>query len=104
MKTNKIHYVLILAVILVFVLMSAAFAGAEEASDNWCFDPNHWGDGRCADENEWVRNWYYTCGWYRAAMSRGEYSLSQIPEMCRITLEPPAAVSTGTPEATVEPT
>ena len=105
MKTrNHTSTIVLLVMLISAALLYVTFAVAEDASENWCFDPEHWGDGRCADEDPWIRNWYYTCGWYRAAIDRGELTLLQIPEMCRRPL--PDLVSTAEPtqEVTPEPT
>ncbi len=101
------HSSVVLWLILVIgaaLILYVGFAGAvEDPEENWCFNPERWGDGRCADEDPWIRNWYYTCGWYRAAIDRGELVLQQIPEMCRRPLPPASAISTST-AVTPEPT
>jgi len=46
----------------------------DPTTDNWCTNPDKWGDGRCNVEGDiWLTNWYYICGYYMARVESGEY-------------------------------
>jgi len=69
-----------------------------DPTDNWCFDPDRWGDGRCNVEGDiWLTNWYYICGYYRARVESGEYPKGPegqlVADGCLVPLPPPHPVS-----------
>jgi len=68
-------------------------------TDNWCTNPDRWGDGRCNVEGDiWLTNWYYICGYYMARIASGEYSMGpteQLIDNCLVDIPPvPAPVIT----------
>ena len=64
-------------------------------TDNWCTNPDRWGDGRCNVEGDiWLTNWYYICGYYMARVESGEYVKGLdgqlVADGCLVPLPPPS--------------
>jgi len=69
-------------------------------TDNWCTNPDRWGDGRCNVEGDiWLTNWYYICGYYMARVESGEYPMGPAGQLvadgCLVELPPPPTVLIG---------
>jgi len=63
-------------------------------TDNWCTNPDKWGDGRCNVEGDvWLTNWYYICGYYMARIESGIWPKGPegqlVADGCLVPLPPP---------------
>lgn len=121
MNAKKLSQYGLIVLIVILVVVTAAFVAADnqEFDGNWCNGGEAWGDGRCDAADPALREWYWTCGWYRAAAQHGVIAVTDVPETCRPAVEeliasggnpPPPVISTPiptpepTPEVTPEPT
>ncbi len=71
---------------------------AGNPSENWCYDPAKWGDGRCNSGSPEQNDWHWTCGFYLAAYDR-DRTIGNVPAECQIVIPPsptPQPPSTGT--------
>lgn len=75
------------ALVVGLVLAVAALAltsGADEQEiDNWCFEGQPWGDGRCNNEDPYVNEYNWRMGWYMYQLVNGNVSYMDIPEAFR---------------------
>jgi hypothetical protein len=80
-------YVLFVVFVALAVMAFTSIALAdqvEDPADNWCYAGGAWGDGRCTvPGNGALTEWYWTCGYYRAQVIKGTFSVSEIPQTCQ---------------------
>lgn len=99
--------------VLLVALAALAFASialadqVEDPKENWCYEGGPWGDGRCTVPGDGaLTEWYWTCGYYRAQVIKGTFSVSQIPQTCQapiIEIRNVANSVTTTPTVTTTP-
>jgi hypothetical protein len=91
MNRKLLLALLIIPAIFLLALASVALADdlitEEDPTENWCYKGGPWGDGRCsASTNPDVREWYWTCGWWRAQVFHNGAPWQNAPEPCRVEL------------------
>jgi hypothetical protein len=90
------------ALLVALILAIAAFAfslAAEEEVDNWCYEGQPWGDGRCNHENPYINQYNWRMGWYMYQLTNGNIDYLDIPVAFRPS--PPTLVS-AIPGARIE--
>jgi hypothetical protein len=96
---QRISFPFSVALFVVSALSFASFALAdqvEDPADNWCYAGGVWGDGRCSvPDNPALTEWYWTCGYYRAQVVKGAYSIIDIPQTCQYLVAQDSVGSTG---------
>lgn len=84
---QRITFAFSIALVMLTALFFASVALADPTEDpveNWCYEGGAWGDGRCTlPGNPALTEWYWTCGYYRAQVVKGAYSMSHIPQTCQ---------------------
>jgi hypothetical protein len=61
---------------LIFLILSSALIIAQDndsTDDNWCYEGNVWGDGRCNDPDEFINQYNWVSGWCSAQIENGNY-------------------------------
>ncbi|MCA9911754.1 MAG: hypothetical protein KC496_00330 [Anaerolineae bacterium] len=74
-----------LVVMLVLAATAAALTfGADETEvDNWCYEGQPWGEGRCNNENPDINQYNWHMGWYMYQLVNGNIDYLDIPEAFR---------------------
>lgn len=82
------YYVLFVLGIALLALAFSSLALAdtvEDPDENWCYAGGPWGNGRCsASSDPAVNEWYWTCGYWRAAVFANRVAWDAPPETCRV--------------------
>lgn len=67
---------------LLVLLMVAGVVHAQVDADNWCYDGEPWGDGRCNSQPTQADNDnYWECGFWAAKFDAGEIDIFEIKEI-----------------------
>ena len=107
-RKSSVLFVLLIALAALAFTSIALADQVEDPTENWCYEGGAWGDGRCTvPGNGVLTEWYWTCGYYRAQVVKGTFSVSQIPETCRAPVAPVTTSGSGgtvTPPPTVTTT
>jgi putative hemolysin len=64
------------------VALADGETNTEDPNQNWCYAGGPWGDGRCNAVDPDLNNWYWTCGYYRAAVFNNRMRDIDVPAMC----------------------
>lgn len=64
---------ILLVTILALIIGGAALAQDpnDSTDDNWCFEGEPWGDGRCNDPDPYINNYNWIAGWCHAQIENG---------------------------------
>lgn len=67
---------LICTALLLVLVLSAGMGVAQDLSDNWCFEGQPWGDGRCNDPDPFVTDYMWLAGWCHAQVENGNLDMT----------------------------
>lgn len=74
---------LVVGLVLAVAALALTFGADEQEIDNWCFEGQPWGDGRCNNEDPHVNEYNWRMGWYMYQLVNGNVSYMDIPEAFR---------------------
>jgi len=96
---KNIRYTLIIGVMLIITAAAFTFAADEEEIDNWCFEGQPWGDGRCSHEDPYINEYNWRMGWYMYQLMNGNIDYTDIPLAFRPS---PPTLASAIPGARIE--
>lgn len=70
---------LVVGIILAVAALAISSGADEPEIDNWCFEGQPWGDGRCNSEDPYINEYNWRMGWYMFHLTSGDIEYIDIP-------------------------
>lgn len=96
-ETNMkvVRNALVVGLVLAAAALALTLGSGEPAIDNWCFEGQPWGDGRCNHEDPYINEYNWRMGWYMYQLTHGNIDYGDIPEAFRPSLPTLASAIPG---------